>query len=177
LLKKENLRVVITGEAITKTSSFHIKSVSGGILVQTQDDIIFNESEFKFVTKRKPTAVELIDMKFAFTVCKHVKSNAIIYAKNRATVGIGAGQMSRVDSARIGAWKARETNTSVESAKGSVLASDAFFPFADGLEAAAKEGVTAVIQPGGSIRDNEVIEAADKADIAMIFTGIRHFRH
>ena len=117
------------------------------------------------------------DLRFAFTICKHVKSNAIIYAKNGASIGIGAGQMSRIDSTVIGAKKAKEINKNTKDAKGSVLASDAFFPFADGLEAAAENGVTAVIQPGGSIRDDEVIAAADKAGIAMVFTGIRHFRH
>jgi phosphoribosylaminoimidazolecarboxamide formyltransferase / IMP cyclohydrolase len=133
------------------------------------------------VTKRAPTPQELADLLFAFRVAKHVKSNAIVYAKNGATVGIGAGQMSRVDSARIAAWKAEEAGKAAElaesPARGSVVASDAFFPFADGLEAAVAAGATAVIQPGGSVRDEEVIAAADKAGIAMVFTGMRHFRH
>jgi phosphoribosylaminoimidazolecarboxamide formyltransferase / IMP cyclohydrolase len=133
------------------------------------------------VTKRAPTTRELADLRFAFRVAKHVKSNAIVYVRDGATVGIGAGQMSRVDSSRIAAWKAGEAaraESLPESlAKGSVVASDAFFPFADGLLAAAEAGATAIIQPGGSMRDNEVIEAADKAGLAMVFTGHRHFRH
>src|SRR5690606_36308264 len=140
-----------------------------------------HDMELKVVTKRQPTEQELADLKFAFRVAKHVKSNAIVYAKNCATVGIGAGQMSRVDSARIAALKAAEASRAAglaESlAKGSVVASDAFFPFADGLIAAAEAGATAVIQPGGSVRDDEVIMAADERGLAMVFTGIRHFRH
>ena len=133
------------------------------------------------ITKRAPTPAELADLIFAFKVCKHVKSNAIIYAKAGAAVGIGAGQMSRVDSARIAAWKSEEAAKAAgltgRLTEGSVVASDAFFPFADGLEAAVAAGATAVIQPGGSIRDNEVIAAADAAGVAMVFTGMRHFRH
>ncbi len=133
------------------------------------------------VTQRAPTAAELADLLFAFRVCKHVKSNAIVYAKAGATVGIGAGQMSRVDSARIAAWKGAEAAKAAglpePLTRGSVVASDAFFPFADGLEAAIAAGATAVIQPGGSMRDAEVIAAADAAGIAMVFTGMRHFRH
>jgi phosphoribosylaminoimidazolecarboxamide formyltransferase/IMP cyclohydrolase len=133
------------------------------------------------VTKRSPSNRELADLQFAFRVAKHVKSNAIVYAKEGATVGIGAGQMSRVDSSRIAAWKAQEAakaaGLSETLAKGSVVASDAFFPFADGLLAAAEAGATAVIQPGGSMRDKEVIAAADAAGLAMVFTGHRHFRH
>ena len=138
------------------------------------------------VTKRAPTDQELADLLFAFRVCKHVKSNAIVYAKDGATVGIGAGQMSRVDSARIAAWKSEEAAKAAGLATplapkgladGSVVASDAFFPFADGLQAAAAAGATAVIQPGGSMRDNEVIAAADEAGLAMVLTGMRHFRH
>ena len=135
----------------------------------------------KVVTKRAPTPAELADLIFAFKVCKHVKSNAIIYAKAGAAVGIGAGQMSRVDSARIAAWKSEEAAKAAgltgRLTEGSVVASDAFFPFADGLEAAVAAGATAVIQPGGSIRDNEVIAAADAAGVAMVFTGMRDFRH
>lgn len=178
LSSKKNLRLLETGDAKNSTKvEVNTKSVSGGFLLQSKDELVFGEEELKVVTKRKPTEEELDDLRFAFTVCKHVKSNAIIYAKDGATVGIGAGQMSRIDSTVIGAKKAKEVNKNSKSAKGAVLASDAFFPFADGLEAAAKEGVTAVIQPGGSIRDDEVIAAADKAGIAMVFTGIRHFRH
>ena len=133
------------------------------------------------VTKRAPTDAELADLLFAFTVCKHVKSNAIVYAKDGATVGIGAGQPNRVDSARIAAWKSEEAAKAAglpePLTRGSVVASDAFFPFADGLEAAVAAGATAVIQPGGSMRDEEVIAAADAAGIAMVFTGMRHFRH
>ena len=133
------------------------------------------------VTQRAPTEAEIADLLFAFRVCKHVKSNAIVYAKDGATVGIGAGQPSRVDSARIGAWKseaaAKAAGLDVPLTRGSVVASDAFFPFADGLEAAIAAGATAVIQPGGSMRDKEVIAAADAADVAMVFTGMRHFRH
>jgi phosphoribosylaminoimidazolecarboxamide formyltransferase/IMP cyclohydrolase len=133
------------------------------------------------VTKRQPTEQELADLKFAFRVAKHVKSNAIVYARQGATVGIGAGQMSRIDSARIAAWKsteaAKSANEAAPLAHGSVVASDAFFPFADGLLAAAEAGATAVIQPGGSMRDEEVIKAADEKGLAMVFTGMRHFRH
>jgi phosphoribosylaminoimidazolecarboxamide formyltransferase/IMP cyclohydrolase len=140
-----------------------------------------NAADLQVVTKRAPTAAELADLLFAFRVCKHVTSNAIVYAREGATVGIGAGQMSRVDSARIAAWKgaeaARAAGIDRPLAEGSVVASDAFFPFADGLEAAVAAGATAVIQPGGSMRDNEVIEAADRAGIAMVLTGMRHFRH
>jgi hypothetical protein len=147
------------------------------LLLQTRDNLLTIPEDLKVVSKRQPTAQEMQDLLFAFTVCKHVKSNAIVYAKDNATVGIGAGQMSRVDSCRIGAWKARDTATSVESAVGSVVASDAFFPFADGLISAAEQGVTAAIHPGGSIRDEEVIAAADERGLAMVMTGVRHFRH
>jgi phosphoribosylaminoimidazolecarboxamide formyltransferase/IMP cyclohydrolase len=149
--------------------------------VQSRDTAVAEDLELKVVTKRQPTPKELADMLFAFKVAKHVKSNAIVYAKDGATVGIGAGQMSRVDSARIGARKSLEAtkaaSLSEPLAKGSVVASDAFFPFADGLLAAVEAGSTAVIQPGGSIRDPEIIEAADEAGLAMVFTGVRHFRH
>lgn len=182
--KKKNLRVLETGYVKDSTKEtqkqLDVKSISGGYLIQDKNSKIFADDNLellKVVTKRKPTEQELQDLKFAFTVCKHVKSNAIIYAKDGSTVGIGAGQMSRIDSSKIGADKAKNTNINTESAKGSVLASDAFFPFADGLEAAAAEGITAVIQPGGSIRDDEVIAAADNNNIAMLFTEIRHFRH
>jgi phosphoribosylaminoimidazolecarboxamide formyltransferase/IMP cyclohydrolase len=157
------------------------KMLSGGFLVQSRDNGCVDDLDLQVVTKRKPTPQELADLKFAFKVAKHVKSNAIVYAKDGATVGVGAGQMSRVDSARIAAWKAQEAAKAAgltESlAKGAVVASDAFFPFADGLLAAADAGATAVIQPGGSMRDAEVIAAADEKGLAMIMTGMRHFRH
>ena len=146
-----------------------------------RDDGRFDAADLKVVTKRAPTAAETTDLLFAFAVAKHVKSNAIVYVKNGATVGIGAGQMSRVDASRIAAWKAEEAGRAAGLAapptRGSVVASDAFFPFADGLEAAIAAGATAVIQPGGSVRDAEVIAAADRAGVAMVFTGMRHFRH
>jgi phosphoribosylaminoimidazolecarboxamide formyltransferase/IMP cyclohydrolase len=157
------------------------RSIAGGFLIQTRDNVVIDDLELKVVGKRPPTAQELADLKFAFRVAKHVKSNAIVYAKEGATVGIGAGQMSRVDSARIAALKsidaAKAAGEAEPLAKGSVVASDAFFPFADGLLAAAEAGATAVIQPGGSLRDDEVIKAADEKNLAMVFTGIRHFRH
>jgi phosphoribosylaminoimidazolecarboxamide formyltransferase / IMP cyclohydrolase len=158
-----------------------LRSLAGGYLLQTRDNGRISAAELKVVTKRAPSTAELANLLFAFRVAKHVKSNAIVYAKGGATVGIGAGQMSRVDSARIAAWKAEEAGKAAKlaesPAKGSVVASDAYFPFADGLEAAIAAGATAIIQPGGSIRDGDVIEAADKAGAAMVFTGMRHFRH
>ena len=158
-----------------------LKSISGGYLAMSRDNGRVNKSELKVATQNQPTSQQLEDLQFAFIVCKHVKSNAIIYAKNGATVGIGAGQMSRVDSSRIAALKSKEATEKAQEEKprtqGSVVASDAFFPFADGLIAAINAGATAVIQPGGSIRDQEVIDAADEAGITMVFTGIRHFRH
>jgi phosphoribosylaminoimidazolecarboxamide formyltransferase/IMP cyclohydrolase len=158
-----------------------VRSVAGGLLVQTRDDANADRLELKVVTRRAPTTEEIADLKFAFRVCKHVKSNTIVYAKDGATVGIGAGQMSRVDSARIAAWKAKEAAEAAGLKEpmtiGSVAASDAFFPFADGLEATVAAGATAVIQPGGSLRDDEVIKAADAAGIAMVFSGVRQFRH
>jgi phosphoribosylaminoimidazolecarboxamide formyltransferase/IMP cyclohydrolase len=142
---------------------------------------VLDESALKVVTKRAPSAAEMADLRFAWRVCKHVKSNAIVYVKDGVTVGVGAGQMSRVDSARIAARKAedaaRAAGLAAPLTKGSVVASDAFFPFADGLVATIEAGATAVIQPGGSMRDAEVIAAADAAGIAMVFTGMRHFRH
>ena len=155
--------------------------MAGGILVQSRDNAVVDDLELKVVTKRAPTNAELRDLRFAFRVAKHVKSNTIVYAKDSATVGIGAGQMSRVDAARIAARKAqdaaREAGFKEPATKGSVVASDAFFPFADGLLVAIEAGATAVIQPGGSMRDDEVIAAADAHGIAMVFTGTRHFRH
>jgi phosphoribosylaminoimidazolecarboxamide formyltransferase/IMP cyclohydrolase len=157
------------------------RSVAGGFLLQTRDNIVASRGELKVVTKRQPTASELEDMLFAFTVAKHVKSNTIVYAKDGSTAGIGAGQMSRVDAARIGAAKSREAadaaGWSELRTKGSAAASDAFFPFPDGVLAVVEAGATAVIQPGGSVKDDEVIKCADDAGIAMVFTGIRHFRH
>jgi len=182
LARRKNLRLLLTGglpDAAAAGLTF--RSVAGGFLAQTRDNGRVSASDLKVVTRRAPTETELADLVFAFRVCKHVKSNAIVYAKDAATVGIGAGQPSRVDSARIGAWKSEEAakaaGLDVPLARGSVAASDAFFPFADGLEAAIAVGATAVIQPGGSVRDKEVIAAADAAGIAMVFTGMRHFRH
>jgi len=156
-----------------------IRSLAGGYLLQGRDNRVLEN--MKVVTKRAPTVQEMVDMKFAFTVGKHVKSNAIVYCKDGMTVGVGAGQMSRVNSARIAAWKAADAakvaGDAETWAKGSVAASDAFFPFADGLLATAEAGATAVIQPGGSMRDDDVIAAADERGLAMVFTGMRHFRH
>ena len=182
LSRKKNLRVLLTGGLPDPTSpGLTFKSLAGGFLAQTRDAGRIAADDLKVVTKRAPSAAELADLLFAFRVCKHVKSNAIVYVKAAATVGIGAGQMSRVDSARIAAWKSEEAakaaGLETPLAQGSVVASDAFFPFADGLQAAVAAGATAVIQPGGSIRDAEVIAAADAAGIAMVFTGMRHFRH
>jgi phosphoribosylaminoimidazolecarboxamide formyltransferase/IMP cyclohydrolase len=148
-----------------------LKNVSGGVLLQDNDLHVLKPEELKVVSKRQPTAEEMRALLFAWKVCKHVKSNAILYARDGQSVGVGAGQMSRVDSAKIGAMKA------VLPLKGTVAASDAFFPFPDGVEEIAKAGATAVIQPGGSVRDQEVIEAADRLGLAMVFTGVRHFRH
>jgi phosphoribosylaminoimidazolecarboxamide formyltransferase/IMP cyclohydrolase len=158
-----------------------VRTLAGGFLLQTRDSGRIAESDLKIVTKRKPTTAQIADLLFAFRVCKHVKSNAIVYVKDGATVGIGAGQMSRVDSSRIAALKsadaAKAAGLPQPGTRGSVVASDAFFPFADGLLAAAEAGAEAVIQPGGSIRDDEVIKAADDAGLAMVLTGMRHFRH
>ncbi|MBR0656509.1 bifunctional phosphoribosylaminoimidazolecarboxamide formyltransferase/IMP cyclohydrolase [Plastoroseomonas arctica] len=170
--RKKNLRLLVTGGLPDPAApGMMLRTVAGGFLAQSRDAGRVTRADLRVVTKRAPTEAELDDLIFAFRVGKHVKSNAIIYAKDGATVGIGAGQMSRVDSSRIAAWKAGD------AAKGSVMASDAFFPFADGLLAAVEAGATAVIQPGGSMRDAEVIAAADEAGLAMVFTGMRHFRH
>lgn len=182
LAAKKNLRLLLTGGMADPVApGWFVKSVAGGYLVQTRDAGRIVEADLKIVTQRAPTPQELADMLFAFRVGKHVKSNTIVYAKNGATVGIGAGQMSRVDSARIAFRKAQDSAKAAgltESlTKGSVAASDAFFPFADGLEVLVEAGATAVIQPGGSIRDQEVVDAANKAGLAMVFTGMRHFRH
>jgi phosphoribosylaminoimidazolecarboxamide formyltransferase / IMP cyclohydrolase len=165
---KKNLRLV---EITNSPQKWVLKNVSGGMLVQDNDLHQLKESDLKIVTKRQPTAEEKSALLFAWKVCKHVKSNAILYSRDGQTVGVGAGQMSRVDSCRIGAQKA------VLPLKGTVAASDAFFPFPDGVEEIAKAGATGIIQPGGSVRDQEVIEAADRLGLAMIFTGVRHFRH
>jgi phosphoribosylaminoimidazolecarboxamide formyltransferase/IMP cyclohydrolase len=146
----------------------------GGVLVQDRDRHLGRREEFKVVTRRQPTEAEWAAMLFAWKVCKHVKSNAIVYARGEQTLGVGAGQMARVDSSRIAVWKAGEAGLDL---KGSVVASEALFPFADGLIAAAEAGATCAIQPGGSVRDAEVIQAADDRGLAMVFTGIRHFRH
>jgi phosphoribosylaminoimidazolecarboxamide formyltransferase/IMP cyclohydrolase len=180
--RKKNLRLLVThGLADPDVAAMTLKSVSGGYLLQTRDNGHVAPQDLKVVTKRAPTDQELTDLLFAFRICKHVKSNAIVYVKDGQTVGVGAGQMSRVDSARIAAWKEREVSEAAKLAQprtiGSVVASDAFFPFADGLLTAAAAGATAVIQPGGSMRDNEVIAAADEKGLAMVFTGMRHFRH
>jgi phosphoribosylaminoimidazolecarboxamide formyltransferase / IMP cyclohydrolase len=182
LARRRNLRLLLTdGMPDSTASALTFRSLSGGFLAQTLDNGRVERSELRVVSQRPPTEVELVNLLFAFRVCKHVKSNAIVYAKDRATVGIGAGQPSRVDSARIGAWKAeaaaKAAGLDLPLTRGSVVASDAFFPFVDGLEAAIAAGATAVIQPGGSVRDAEVIAAADAAGVAMMFTGMRHFRH
>ena len=175
LAGKKNLRLLTTGGMPCATETGRsFKSLSGGFLVQNRDAGQIHENDLQIVTQRAPTAAELQDMLFAFRVAKHVKSNAIVYAKNLATIGIGAGQMNRVDSARIAAWRGKEAKLDFTSC---AVASDAFFPFADGLEAAIAAGASCVIQPGGSIRDQEVIAAADKAGVAMVFTHMRHFRH
>lgn len=172
---KANLRLLSCGEWDNEQSdSLDYKRVKGGLLVQNLDTGVITESDLKIVTKRQPTPTEISDMLFAWKVVKFVKSNAIIYVKNNQTIGIGAGQMSRVYSARIASIKAADEGLQVA---GSVMASDAFFPFSDGVEAAAEAGITAVIQPGGSVNDQQVIDAADAADMAMVFTGMRHFRH
>jgi phosphoribosylaminoimidazolecarboxamide formyltransferase / IMP cyclohydrolase len=179
---KKNLRLLLAdGLPDARAAGLTAKTVSGGLLVQTRDNAVVDDMDLRPVTRRAPTNAELRDLRFAFRVAKHVKSNTIVYAKDLATVGIGAGQMSRVDAARIAARKAqdaaREAGLKAPATKGSVVASDAFFPFADGLLVAIEAGATAVIQPGGSMRDDEVIAAADAHGIAMVFTGTRHFRH
>jgi phosphoribosylaminoimidazolecarboxamide formyltransferase/IMP cyclohydrolase len=182
LSKKKNLRVLITGKMPNpKDRAWLARSVSGGLLVQERDNADADALDLRVVTKIAPSEQQLADLKFAFRVCKHVKSNAIVYAKNGATVGIGAGQMSRVDAARIARHKAMEAAHAAGRREpetiGSVAASDAFFPFPDGVEQIAEARCTAIIQPGGSLKDDEVIAAADKAGVAMVLTGMRHFRH
>jgi len=169
LRTKKNLRVIRM--AMRRDEGIEFKQIGGGMLVQTADDHKLDAEQLKVVTTRKPSDEEIRALLFAWTVCKHTKSNAIVYARDEQTVGVGAGQMSRVDSVKIGAMRAQLPVT------GSVLASDAFFPFRDGIDEAAKHGITAVIQPGGSVRDDEVIAAANEHGLAMVFTGVRHFKH
>lgn len=172
--EKKNVRLLVCEPWDKRVDGFDYKRVNGGLLVQDRDNGMITQADLKVVTKRAPSADEMRDLMFCWQVAKFVKSNAIVYAKNLQTIGIGAGQMSRVYSAKIAGIKAADEGLVVP---GSVMASDAFFPFRDGIDAAAKAGIRAVIQPGGSIRDEEVIAAADEADIAMVFTGMRHFRH
>jgi len=177
LQKKKNIRLLEIPELTawlshrTRSSHYDLKKIAGGILIQQNNYSLIDPSQLKVVSNRKPTHEEFLDLLFAWKIVKHVKSNAIVYAKNSETVGIGAGQMSRVDSSKLAVMKAQK------ELKGSVLASDAFFPFRDGVDAAFKAGTTAVIQPGGSMRDEEVIAACNEHDMAMVFTGIRHFKH
>jgi phosphoribosylaminoimidazolecarboxamide formyltransferase/IMP cyclohydrolase len=180
--RKKNLRLLLCGPLPDPArGGLSVKSIAGGWLVQSRDGGRLADDRLRVVTRRRPTARELADCRFAWTVAKHVKSNAIVYARDGVTAGVGAGQMNRLESARIAAWKARDAADKAGWAEprtiGSAVASDAFFPFADGLMAAVEAGATAVIQPGGSIRDAEVIAAADEAGLAMLFTGMRHFRH
>ena len=182
LAPKKNVRVLETGGmAGSAEGGRSIKSIAGGYLVQDSDAGKITKADLKIVTKRQPSPQEIEDMLFAFLVAKHVKSNAIVYVRDNMTVGVGAGQMNRRDSSRIaairGAEAAETAGEKTSFTEGSVVASDAFFPFADGLLSAAEAGATAVIQPGGSMRDDEVIKAADEAGLAMVFTGMRHFRH
>ena len=172
--KKKNLRLMIAKEGMGADSLREIRSVVGGVLVQDRDKTLGKITDFKVVTQRAPTAEEWAGMMFGWIVGKHVKSNSIVYCRGERTLGVGAGQMARVDSSRIAVWKAGEAGLDL---KGSIVASEALFPFADGLIAAADAGATAAIQPGGSVRDEEVIKAADERGMAMVFTGIRHFKH
>ena len=174
LSRKKNIRIMKMDPSTRPsdiTANLDIKTVSGGLLVQESDNLLFGENDWKVVTRREPDEEELKDLVFGWKICKHVKSNAIVFARDCTGIGIGAGQMSRVDSVRLAAVKSQH------DLEGAVMASDAFFPFRDGLDEAAEKGIRAVIQPGGSVRDEEVIEAADERDMAMIFTGMRHFRH
>ncbi len=174
LAKKKNLRLMVAKEGIGPDSLQEVRSVVGGVLLQDRDKTLGNPRDFKVVTKRQPTAEEWAGMLFGWKIGKHVKSNSIVYCRGERTLGVGAGQMARVDSSRIAVWKAGEAKLDL---KGSVVASEALFPFADGLIAAADAGATCAIQPGGSVRDEEVIKAADERGMAMVFTGIRHFKH
>jgi phosphoribosylaminoimidazolecarboxamide formyltransferase/IMP cyclohydrolase len=172
--KKKNLRLMIAKAGPGLDSLLDVRSVIGGLLVQDRNKILGTPENFKVVSKRQPTDQEWASMMFGWRICKHVKSNAIVYCRGEQTLGIGAGQMARVDSSRIAVWKAGEAKLDL---KGSVVVSEALFPFADGLIAAADAGATSAIQPGGSVRDQEVIKAADERGMAMVFTGIRHFKH
>jgi len=175
--KKGNVRVLhipLPAQSGDARAANHLKQVGGGLLIQSADIGMIGAADLKVVTRRAPTEAQIHDLIFAWKVAKFVKSNAIVYARDRQTIGIGAGQMSRVYSAKIAGIKAADEKLEV---RGSVMASDAFFPFRDGIDAAAEAGISAVIQPGGSMRDSEVIAAADEHDIAMVFTGMRHFRH
>ena len=172
--KKKNLRLLVSKVGFGPETLQEIRTVPGGILVQDRDQKRINPKNFEVVTNRHPSELEMRSMLFGWRVVRHVKSNAIVYAGDEKTIGVGAGQMSRVDSSRIAIWKAGEANLSLN---GSVVASDAFFPFPDGLTAAADAGATAAIQPGGSVRDQEVIDAANERDMAMVFTRTRHFKH
>ena len=174
LKKKKNLRIIDITDFKFKNSN-SLKSFDGSFLIQSKDKIIFDRKKLKFVTKLKPNKKELSEIEFAFNVCKYVKSNAIVLCSNFSTIGIGAGQSSRLDSCKIATQKAKQFQSS--KIKNSIAASDAFFPFADGIDILIKAGVKTIIQPGGSIRDQEVINAADKAKVKMIFTSIRHFNH
>jgi AICAR transformylase/IMP cyclohydrolase PurH (only IMP cyclohydrolase domain in Aful) len=174
LSKKENVRLLDTKELGEPAKEAKILSVNGGLLIQDNDLAVITSEDLKVVSERKPNKDEIENCLFAWKVCKFVKSNAIVYTKDNQTIGIGAGQMSRIDSAQIAASKAVERGFETQ---GCSMASDAFFPFRDGIDAAAKIGITSVIQPGGSMRDQEVIDAADEAGMAMLFTGVRHFRH
>ena len=175
LAGRQNVRVLVVGPLATRsTSEFEYRSVSGGLLVQTRDTALADPATFKIVTQKKPTPTQYADLWFAWRVCKYVKSNAIVFARDGMTIGVGAGQMSRVYSTHVAALKARDEGLEVE---GSAMASDAFFPFRDGIDAAAKYGIKAIVQPGGSRRDEEVIAAADEHGMTMVFTGMRHFRH
>jgi len=175
LVGKPNIRVLELGSMPRDVGAeFEYRSVAGGLLAQSRDLGMVARSDLKVVTRRQPSEHELDDLLFAWQVCKFVKSNAIVYARDRSTVGVGAGQMSRVYSSRVAAMKAADEKLDV---KGAVMASDAFFPFRDGLDVAAEYGIAAVIQPGGSLRDAEVIAAADEHGMTMVFTGMRHFRH
>jgi phosphoribosylaminoimidazolecarboxamide formyltransferase/IMP cyclohydrolase len=180
--KKKNLRLLLTGELPNPArGGLEMRTIAGGMLVQSRDNGVIAPTDLKVVTKRAPTEQELKDCLFAWTIAKHVKSNAIVYARDGVTAGIGAGQMNRRDSSRIAAIRAKEAAETAGWAQprtiGSAVASEAFFPFPDGLLAAAEAGATAVIQPGGSMGDDAVIAAADEAGLAMVFTGMRHFRH
>jgi len=172
LKEKKNIRLLKLSNFKEKTEKeYDLRNVSGGLLLQDKDSVTLNEDNLKVVTNRQPTEKEWSAMRFAWKVAKHVKSNAIIYATKNETVGIGAGQMSRVDSSKLAAMKANKP------IQGTAMASDAFFPFRDSVDEAAKVGGTAIIQPGGSVKDEEVIAAANEHNIAMVFTGIRHFKH